>query len=233
MIKDNTEFTPYSEYALSAIDTLFKAEGVDLRNRDRALLSLDAGSEEQSMERLSEIYEIMYLGFFDCAKKGAALHPNMKVSYTDIRSIYPSANKNFHNFARTYLSLSTLNGELVLSGIQHNAATQLLKKLEEAIGPVFFPSPKPNKKGLAKLEQSQRDLISKSGVAINVEELIQGNPIFRIKKSSDRILLWISLIVVIIVAIYEFTWIGRSDLAWVIIGLAIAIGLQALYFLKR
>jgi hypothetical protein len=46
-------------------------------------------------------------------------------------------------------------------------------------------------------------------------------------------LLWISLVIAAIVAIYELTWLGRSDLAWVIIGLAVAMGLQAVYLLRK
>ena len=48
-----------------------------------------------------------------------------------------------------------------------------------------------------------------------------------------KILLWASLVIVIIIVINELTWLGRSDLAWVILGLAIAIGLQAIYFLRK
>ena len=48
-----------------------------------------------------------------------------------------------------------------------------------------------------------------------------------------KFLLWASLIIVIIIAINELFWIGRSDLAWVILGLAIAIGLQILYLLSK
>jgi len=46
-------------------------------------------------------------------------------------------------------------------------------------------------------------------------------------------LLWIPIIIAAIVAIYELTWLGRSDLAWVILGLAIAVALQAVYLLVK
>jgi len=42
---------------------------------------------------------------------------------------------------------------------------------------------------------------------------------------------WISLIIAAIVVINEIMWIGKSDLAWVIVGLGIAVGLQAIYIL--
>jgi len=46
-------------------------------------------------------------------------------------------------------------------------------------------------------------------------------------------LLWVSIVIAAIVAIYEITWLGRSDLAWVILGLAIAVGLQSIYLLRK
>ncbi len=50
---------------------------------------------------------------------------------------------------------------------------------------------------------------------------------------NKKSLLWVSLIIVIIVAINELFWLGRSDLAWVILGLAIAMGSQAVYLLIK
>jgi len=46
-------------------------------------------------------------------------------------------------------------------------------------------------------------------------------------------LLWASLVVVIIIVIQELFWLGKSDLAWVILGLAVAIGLQTVYLLTK
>ncbi len=46
-------------------------------------------------------------------------------------------------------------------------------------------------------------------------------------------LLWASLIIVIIIAINELFWLGKSDLAWVILGLAVAMGLQVTYLLIK
>jgi len=48
-----------------------------------------------------------------------------------------------------------------------------------------------------------------------------------------KYLLWASLTIAAIVAVYELTWLGRSGLAWVIIGLAVAIGLQAVYLIRK
>jgi hypothetical protein len=46
-------------------------------------------------------------------------------------------------------------------------------------------------------------------------------------------LLWASLIIVIIIAIMELFWLGKSELAWVILGLAVAMGLQAVYLIRK
>jgi hypothetical protein len=46
-------------------------------------------------------------------------------------------------------------------------------------------------------------------------------------------LLWASLIIAIVVAINEVTWLGKTSLAWVILGLAVAMALQAGYLLSK
>jgi len=46
-------------------------------------------------------------------------------------------------------------------------------------------------------------------------------------------LLWASLTIVIIIVIQELFWLGKSELAWVILGLAVAMGLQVVYLLIR
>ncbi len=43
----------------------------------------------------------------------------------------------------------------------------------------------------------------------------------------------VSLIIAIIVAINELFWLGKTDLAWVILGLSVAMGLQAVYLLIK
>jgi len=48
-----------------------------------------------------------------------------------------------------------------------------------------------------------------------------------------KALLWISVIIAAIIFFQELTWIGKSGLAPVIMGLAVAIGLQAGYLLWK
>ena len=44
---------------------------------------------------------------------------------------------------------------------------------------------------------------------------------------------WISLIIAAIVVINEIMWIGKSDLAWVLTGLGVAVVLQAIYLVGK
>ncbi len=44
---------------------------------------------------------------------------------------------------------------------------------------------------------------------------------------------WISLIIAVIVIINEAMWIGKSDLAWVLIGLGVAVGFQSIYLIAK
>jgi hypothetical protein len=48
-----------------------------------------------------------------------------------------------------------------------------------------------------------------------------------------KTLLWASLIIAIIVVVTELFWLGKSELALVILGLAVAVGLQAVYLLIK
>lgn len=52
-------------------------------------------------------------------------------------------------------------------------------------------------------------------------------------QKGGRILLWISLIIGFAVAINELTWVNRSELAWVIFAVAVAVILQSVYLLRR
>jgi len=48
-----------------------------------------------------------------------------------------------------------------------------------------------------------------------------------------KYLLWASLIIIIVIAINELFWLGKTSLAWVILGLAVAMGLQVVYLLSK
>jgi hypothetical protein len=46
-------------------------------------------------------------------------------------------------------------------------------------------------------------------------------------------LLYVSLIIAIVVVINEFAYIGSTSLAWVVIALALAVGLNTIYLIKK
>jgi len=46
-------------------------------------------------------------------------------------------------------------------------------------------------------------------------------------------MLWVALIIASGIALYELSWIGRSSLWWVLIGLAVAIALIAVHLLIK
>jgi len=46
-------------------------------------------------------------------------------------------------------------------------------------------------------------------------------------------MLWIALIIASGMGIYELTWVGRSSLSWVLVGLAVAIALIAVHLLIK
>jgi len=50
---------------------------------------------------------------------------------------------------------------------------------------------------------------------------------------SMKVLLWVSVIIAAIIFFQELTWIGKTGLAPVIMGLAVAIGLLAGYLLWK
>jgi uncharacterized membrane protein YvbJ len=52
-------------------------------------------------------------------------------------------------------------------------------------------------------------------------------------RGNKRGLLWVSLVIGFVVAIYELTWVDKSSLAWVIFAVAVAVVLQAVYHLMR
>ena len=46
-------------------------------------------------------------------------------------------------------------------------------------------------------------------------------------------MLWIALVIASGLAIYELTWIARTSLSWVLLGLAVAIALIAVHLLIK
>ena len=48
-----------------------------------------------------------------------------------------------------------------------------------------------------------------------------------------KYLVWLALLIAVVVAVNEFLYIGQTSLAWVIIGLAVAVGVMCIYLLTE
>ena len=48
-----------------------------------------------------------------------------------------------------------------------------------------------------------------------------------------KYLIWVALVIVAVVIVNEIAYIGQSSLAWVVIGLAVAIGALSIYLLSE
>jgi len=182
--------TNYREQALSALKTLVVSGGSSISDDDLSIFEKKPIPDEigQHSKRLGEIYGAISRGFFHCAAKGLVLVPEKKVTErfgNSIEDNYPEANEVFLKFARTYWTLRVLVYDLMENDMEWIGA-HLLGKLEQDIGPVFFPFPGPAKIALSKREKFQRQLIEESRADIDIEEFMKGNPILIRDRASKR-----------------------------------------------
>ena len=167
------------EQAISALKTLVAGVGMSLTEDDLEILERNSEEANEYNNRLSEIYKAMFYGFFHCAAKGLVLVPENRVTEKFRRPIkdnYPEANEVFLKFAKTYWTLRVLTMDLMKNDEEWIGA-HLLLKLEQDIGPVFFPFPGAVTIAPSIREKTQREIIQKSGAKIDLEEFIRGNPI--------------------------------------------------------
>ena len=88
-------------------------------------------------------------------------------------------------FAKTYWTLRALTMDLMKNDEEWIGA-HLLLKLEQDIGPVFFPFPGAVTIAPSIREKTQRELIQESGAKIDLEEFIRGNPILIRDRKQKR-----------------------------------------------
>lgn len=179
--KENDTFVRSSrEQALSALKTLAGGGGgVSLTDDDLDVLERDPKEAGEHSEHLAGIYNAISYGFFHCAAEGSELIPESRVTAKfghSIKDNYPEANEVFLRFAKTYWTLQVLTYDLMRNDTEWIGA-HLLGKLEQFIGPVFFPFPGKVQISPSKREETQRELIQESGANIDIEEFIEGNPI--------------------------------------------------------
>ena len=191
----------HPEQALSALRTLVTQGGNQISDGDLIIFKKTPNEAEQHRGRLSEIYDTMFRGFFHCAAKGLPLVPEKRVTERFGKSIednYPEANEVFLKLARTYWTLRVLVYDLMDADMDWVGA-HLLGKLEQDIGPVFFPFPGAAKISPSKREAFQRELIEKSGADIDISDFIRGNPILIRDRSARRGCLGTSLLLLLII----------------------------------
>ena len=193
---------------MSALKILIVSRDISLTDDDLDVLERNPKETEEYNKRLSEIYNAMFCGFFHCAAEGLALVPQKRVTERfgySIKDNYPEANEVFLNFAKTYWTLRVLTYDLMKNDMEWIGA-HLLGKLEQDIGPVFFPFPGPVKIAPSKREETQRELIQESGAKIDIEEFIRGNPILIRDKATRRGCLGVFLLLLPIIAILVFVF---------------------------
>jgi len=176
-----------NERALSALKEFIESNSMCLSEEDLIILKKKPDEIKQNQKRIGEIYESIFCGFFHCAAKGVVLYPEKRVAEkfgNSIEDNYPEANEVFLKFARTYWTLRVLIYDLMENDMEWIGA-HLLGKLEQDIGPVFFPFPGPAKIAPSKREKTQREILQEVNADIDIEEFIKGNPILiRDRESS-------------------------------------------------
>jgi len=193
--------TSYRKQALSALQTLVARGGGAIFGDDLIAFNKMSDEAEQHSKRLAEIYDAIFRGFFHCAAEGLTLVPERRVTESfgiSIQDNYPEANEVFLQFAKTYWTLKVLVYELMEHDMEWIGA-HLLGKLEQDIGPVFFPFPGAMRISPSKREKFQRELIEESGAHIEIDEFIKGNPILIRDKSARRGCLGTSLLLLLII----------------------------------
>ena len=193
--------TSYRKQALAALQTLVARGGGAIFGDDLIAFNKMPDEAEQHSKRLAEIYDAIFRGFFHCAAEGLTLVPERRVTERFGKSIqdnYPEAGEVFLQFAKTYWTLKVLVYELMEHDMEWIGA-HLLGKLEQDIGPVFFPFPGAMRISPSKREKFQRELIEESGAHIEIDEFIKGNPILIRDKSTRRGCLGTSLLLLLII----------------------------------
>ena len=168
----------YRLKALSALKILVTGSSSSISDNDLEILEKKPNIIKQHSKRLGEVYDAMFKGFFHCAAKGLVLDSEEKVAKrfgSSIEANYPEANEVFLKFARTYWTLRVLVYDLMDNDIEW-IGDHLLGKLEQDIGPVFFPFPGPAKIAPSKRERTQRKILQEVNADIDIEEFIKGNP---------------------------------------------------------
>jgi len=160
----------YSIYIITALETLIFNGGSSLSNDDLKMFKEEPSKAEKYTTRIGEIYENILKGFFHCAAKGLTFIPEEIITERYGRSVeqnYPEASNEFLKFAKTYWTLKILVDNLIKSGKIDCLGVHFLGKLEQVIGPLFFPFPGPIEISPIMREKDQREFLKASGANID------------------------------------------------------------------
>ena len=203
------------ESAYDTMSALLQAAGDELESRDRQLLLTHADQLEaiadHEKERIGAMFGSAWQGFFTCAVRGQAFVATDRIKSQLGRTLennYPGASEAFLRFATSYWTLKMLADDLSLdTRYQQTAIQQLFRKIETDIASVFFPTPGPVRVSARKRQQAQRRLLLDSGVPIDIEEFMTGNPILAASPRRTGCAAVIGALV--LVAAIAFVWLFR------------------------
>lgn len=170
------------EIAAAAVELMVQRGGDSWSDDDRALL-LAYGSDlltspGERQDRFAALYEAALRGFFHCAADGVAFVPVERFEdefAESIHSTYQGGSAAFLRLCRAYWTLHMLEGRVRLryAGL---ALQQLLLAVDVKVAEAWFPETDLDDDAVEALVAEQRRLVLESGAAIDMDELLFGNP---------------------------------------------------------
>jgi hypothetical protein len=129
--------------------------------------------------RGGELLAASYLGFYDAAAEGIALVDvgAVKEWYGEtVEENYPEAGRAFLRFATSYWTLKVLMRRLEIE--KSSALVRaLLTRIDDLVGPLFFPYHGLLKADPAQREADQRRFLDAFGPKIDIADFLKRNPI--------------------------------------------------------
>ncbi|MBU1810995.1 MAG: hypothetical protein KJ629_07645 [Candidatus Omnitrophica bacterium] len=174
------------------LEKLGSRGGLTLTKSDKEML-LSQNEEEikQNEERSTEILFALLRGFIHYAVDGEVFGPEKEIKEiygNTLNENYPEANDLFLNFAKTYWTFKIALRNLFESfeSSERWVGLGFLSEVEVAIASIFFHTPGPLKKSYREREKAQREILEGSGVKIDIDEFIAGNPILIREKLKPK-----------------------------------------------
>ena len=143
--------------------------------------SYESAKSRLGAQQIGVLYSYLKSGFFHCAEKGVQfvpieiVHNEYQINFEGNRD---ALSEPFVNFANSYWSLKYIVDSIYFEA-PNALVSQLLLKLEQEIGSVFFPTVGPVKLPKSLRKKMMRDMIIESGASINVDYFIRSYPLFQ------------------------------------------------------